>query len=87
MFIDIVEYFNHFDGMITNDARHAREIKSRITLAKAAFNRKTFHQQIGIKFEEKLVKCCIWSIELYGADSGALRTVNVVLEKCHGGDG
>jgi hypothetical protein len=26
--------------MITNDARHAREIKSRIVVAKAAFNKK-----------------------------------------------
>jgi hypothetical protein len=35
-----VEEFNYFGSMITNDARWAREIKARITMARAAFNKK-----------------------------------------------
>jgi hypothetical protein len=35
-----VEYFNYFGSMITNDARCTHEIKSRIAMAKAAFNKK-----------------------------------------------
>jgi hypothetical protein len=35
-----VEYFNYLGTMITNDARCTREIKSRIAMAKAAFNKK-----------------------------------------------
>jgi hypothetical protein len=40
--------------MITNGARNAREIKSRIAIAKAAFKRETFfYQGIGLKFKEE----------------------------------
>jgi hypothetical protein len=40
--------------MITSDARCTREIKSRITMAKAAFNKKKtpLYQQSGLKFKE-----------------------------------
>jgi hypothetical protein len=40
--------------MMTNNARCTREIKSRIAMGKATFNRKkTFHQKIGLKFKEE----------------------------------
>jgi len=35
-----VEYFNCLGGMITNDARCKREIKSKIAMAETAFNKK-----------------------------------------------
>jgi hypothetical protein len=35
-----VQYFNHLGNMITNDARCRHEIKSKIAMAKAAFNNK-----------------------------------------------
>jgi hypothetical protein len=35
-----VEEFNYLGSMITNDARCTREIKARIAMAKAAFNKK-----------------------------------------------
>jgi hypothetical protein len=38
--LENVEYFNYLGSMITNDARCTREIKFRIAMAKAAFNRK-----------------------------------------------
>ena len=50
--LENVEYFNYLSSMITNDARCTHEIKYRIAVAKAAFN-KTFHQQTGLKFKEK----------------------------------
>ena len=34
------------------------------------------YQHIGLKIEEKLVKCYIWSIALYGAETGTLRAVD-----------
>ena len=34
-----VEYFNYLENMITNNARCTLEIKSRIAMAKAVFNR------------------------------------------------
>jgi isocitrate dehydrogenase kinase/phosphatase len=50
--------------MVTNDARCTRDIKSRIAVAKAAFNkRKTlFTRRLDLHLEKKLVKCYIWSI-------------------------
>jgi len=36
-----MQYFNHLGNMITNDARCRHEIKPRIAMAKAAFNKKT----------------------------------------------
>jgi len=41
--------------MITNDAKCACKIKSRITRAKAAINKKKnlFHQQITLKFKKE----------------------------------
>jgi hypothetical protein len=57
--------------MITNDARCTREIKSRIAMAKAAFNiKKTlFTSKLDLKLRMKLVKCYIWSTALYGAET------------------
>jgi hypothetical protein len=37
--LENVECFSYLGSMITNDARRTREIKSRIALAKAAFNK------------------------------------------------
>jgi len=40
--LDYVEYFNYLGSMITNNERCTREVKYRIAVAKAAFNKKTF---------------------------------------------
>jgi len=45
-----VEYFNYLGNLIIKDAKCSREITSRFAMAKAAFNKKTFHQQIGLNF-------------------------------------
>jgi hypothetical protein len=55
--LENVEYFNYLGSMVTNDARCTREIKSKIAMAKAAFNKKkTLHQQTGLKFKEETSK-------------------------------
>ena len=54
--------------MLTDDGRCTCEIKYRIAMAKAAFNKKktVFYQQIGHKFEEeiserlRLEHDCVW---------------------------
>jgi hypothetical protein len=64
--------------MITKDARYLREIKSRIALPKAAFNKKKnlFTSKLELNLRKKLVKCYIWSIALYGAETWTLRKVD-----------
>jgi len=53
--LENVEYFSCLSCMIIKDARCKREIKSKITTERAAFNKTTFHQQIGLKFEEEIL--------------------------------
>jgi hypothetical protein len=64
--------------MITNDARCTREIKSRIAMAKAAFNKKKnfFTSKLELNLRKKLVKCYIWSVALCGAETWTLRKVD-----------
>ena len=54
--LDNAEYFNYLGSMIRNDARCKSEIKSRITKGKTAFIKKTFQQQIGLKFKEATIE-------------------------------
>ena len=55
--LENVECFKYLGNVLTNDGRCTCEIKSRIAMAKAAFNKKkTFYQQIGLKFEEETSK-------------------------------
>jgi len=47
-------------------------------MAKAAFNKKRalFTGTLDLELRKKLVKCCIWSIALIGAETWALRAVD-----------
>ena len=69
-----MEYFNYLGSMITNAARCVGEIKSRIAMAKAAFNNKEtlFTKKLNLNLRKRLVNCYIWSIALYGAETGTL---------------
>jgi hypothetical protein len=48
--------------MITNDARCTWESKSRIAMAKAAFNKENsfFASRLDLNLRKKLVNCYIW---------------------------
>ena len=60
-----------FGSMLTNDGRCTREFKSRIVMAKVAFNKKKtlFTSKLDLDLRKKLVKCYIWSMALYGAET------------------
>jgi hypothetical protein len=46
-------------------------------VAKAASNNKTlFTSKLDLNFRKKLVKCYIWSVALYGAETGTLRAAD-----------
>ena len=72
--LENMEYFNCFGNLIRNDVRCTHEIKSRIAMAKAAFNKmKTlFTSKQDLNLRKKLVKCYVWSTTLYGADNWTL---------------
>jgi hypothetical protein len=73
-----VEYFNYLRSLVTNDARFTRKIKSRIVMAKVAFNKEKalFTSKWDLNLRKKLVKCYTWSTALYGAETWTLRTVD-----------
>ena len=69
-----MECFKYLGSMLTNDRRCIREIKSRIAMAKAAFSKKKtlFTSKLDLNLRKKLIKCYIWSMALYGAETWTL---------------
>jgi len=76
--LENVDSFKYLGCILTRDGRCTCEIKSRIALAKAAFDKKRalFTSTLDLELRKKLVKCYIWSIALYGAETWTLRAVD-----------
>jgi len=76
--LENAEYFIYLGSIIINDARRTREIKSRIVMAKTAFNKTKalYGSKLDSDLRKKLVKCYIWSTALYGAGTWTLREVD-----------
>ena len=76
--LENVESFIYLGTILTNDGRCTCEIKCRIAMTKAAFNKKRalFTGTLNLELRKKLVKCYIWSIALYGAETWTLRAVD-----------
>ena len=57
--LENVESFKYFGSILTNDGRCTCEIKCRIAMAKAAFNKKRalFTSTLDLELKKKLVKC------------------------------
>ena len=64
--------------MLTEDGRFTCEITSRIAMAKAAFNKKKnlFTSKLDLNLRKRLVRCYVWSIALYGADTWTFRATD-----------
>jgi len=76
--LENVESFKYFGSILTNDGRCSCEMKCRIAMAKAAFNKRRTHftSTLDLEKRKKLVKCYIWSTALYGAETWTLRAVD-----------
>jgi hypothetical protein len=73
-----VECFKYLGSVLTHNGTCTCEIKSRIAMAKAAFNKKKtlFTNKLDLNLRKKLVKCYIWSMALYGAENWTLRAAD-----------
>jgi len=73
-----VESFKYFGSILTSDGRYPCEIKSRIAMAKAASNKmkNLFTSTLDLNLRKKLVKCYIWTMAFYGAETSTLRAAD-----------
>jgi hypothetical protein len=73
--LENVESFKYLGSILTNDGRCTCEIKRRIAMAKAGFNknRALFTSTLDLELRKKLVKCYIRSIALYDAETLTLQ--------------
>jgi len=76
--LENMESFKYLGSILTNEGRCTCEIKCRIAMAKAAFNKKRilFTSTLDLELRKKLVKCYILSTALYGAETWTLRAVD-----------
>jgi hypothetical protein len=76
--LENVESLKYLGSILTNDGRCTCEIKCRIAMAKATFNKKMplFASTLELELRKKLVKCYVWSKALYGAETWTLRAVD-----------
>ena len=76
--LENVECFKYLGSVLKNDGRCTCEIKSRIAMAKAAFNKKKtlFTSKSDFNLRKKLVICYIWSMAFYGTETWTLRAAD-----------
>jgi len=78
---EVIEHkmcFEFLCSMLTEDGRCTCEINSRIVMAKAAFNKKKniFTSKLDLNLRKRLVRCYVWGIALYGAETWTLRATD-----------
>lgn len=73
--IEQVSAFKYLGSIITEDMRCHKEVKTRIAMAKEAFNKKRrlLCGSMDRNLRKRLAKCFIWSVALYGAETWTLR--------------
>jgi len=76
--LENVKCFKYLGSMLAEDGRCTCEIKSRIAMAKATFNKKKnlFTSKFDLNLRKRLVRCYVWSIALYGAETWTLRATD-----------
>ena len=65
--LDNLEYFDCLDSIIASGAICTREIESKIALAKQHSTK--FISKLDLNVRKNLVKCYMWSIALYCAET------------------
>ena len=73
--LEQVDSFKYLRCNISNNMNYCQEIKQRIAMAKEAFYRKRsiFCEPLEKKQRKRQVKCYVWIVVLYGAETWTLR--------------
>ena len=78
--LEQVHEFYYLESLLTEDARCNKEIKKRITMAKAAFMRRgeLLRGNISKDLKKRKVKALVWSVALYGSEMWTLRKEDIL---------
>ena len=73
--VEQVDSYKYLGCNISSNMNCCQEVKQRIAMAKEAFNRKRsiFFRPLEKELWKRLVKCFVWSVVLYGAETWTLR--------------
>ena len=73
--VEQVDSFKYLGCNNTSNMNCCQEVKQRMAMAKEAFNRKRriFCGPLEKELRKRLVKCFVWSVVLYGAETRTLR--------------
>jgi hypothetical protein len=76
--LENVECFKYLGSILTNEGRCTCEIKCRIAMAKAAFNKRRalFTSPLDLKLRKKLVESYIWSMAFDGDETWMLQAID-----------
>jgi DNA-binding protein YbaB len=74
--VEQVKYFKYLGSIITEDGRSLTDIKTRIALAKDAFNKRKelLTRELSKTLKKRMVKVLIWPVVLYGCETWTLRS-------------
>src|SRR6218665_1913785 len=77
--IEQVERFRYLRALITSDDRCETEIKTRIGMAKNAFNQRKelLSKNLNKDIKKEIIKAIIWSVALYAAETWTYRKEDI----------
>src|SRR6476469_5306242 len=73
--VDQVSKFRNLGSLISEDGRCLDDVKTRIGMAKAAFNKRKelLTRSIRVDLRKRLVKTLVWPEDLYGCETWTMR--------------
>lgn len=73
--LEEVKQFRYLECLISLDCKCEKEIRTRIAMAKEAFRKhyKILTGPLELRLRKRLLKCLIWNVVLYGAETWTLR--------------
>ena len=69
-----VDEFKYLGSVVTSDVTVKKDIRSRIAMGKKAFmdKRKLFASSLNLVLRKRIIKCFVWSVALYAAETWTL---------------
>ena len=76
--LEEVDNFKYLGSLLTNDGSCSKEIRTRIAMGKAAFEKekRLLTGKLNMTLKKRLVKSLIWSVVLYGAETWTIKAAD-----------